>query len=79
MTSECVGVKKPNPRVFRYALDIANANAENSIMIGDNLEADIIGALQCGISSIHFNLENVEFTDKKYTSVSRLLEIKQYL
>ena len=79
ITSESVGVKKPNPRVFRYALDIANANAENSIMIGDNLEADIIGALQCGISSIHFNLENVEFTDKKYTSVSRLLEIKQYL
>ena len=79
ITSESVGVKKPNPRVFRYALDKANANAENSIMIGDNLEADIIGAINCGIESIHFNLENLKFADKKYTSVSHLIEIKQYL
>ena len=79
ITSESVGVKKPNPKVFEYALEKANANSENSIMIGDNLEADIIGALNCGISSIHFNLDNLNFSDKKYTSVSHLLEIKQYL
>ncbi len=79
ITSESVGVKKPNPRVFKYALDKANAKAENSIMIGDNLEADIIGAIQCGITSIHFNLENLKYADKKYKSVSHLLEIKQYL
>jgi len=79
ITSESVGVKKPNPRVFIYALDKANAKAENSIMIGDNLEADIIGAIQCGITSIHFNLENLKYADKKYKSVSHLLEIKQYL
>ena len=72
ITSESVGVKKPNPRVFKYALDKANAKAENSIMIGDNLEADIIGAIQCGITSIHFNLENLKYADKKYKSVSHL-------
>ena len=48
-------------------------------MIGDNLEADIIGALDCGIASIHFNLENLKLDKNKYTSVSHLLEIKQYL
>lgn len=79
ITSESVGVKKPNPKVFKYALDKANAKADNSIMIGDNLEADIIGAIQCGITSIHFNLENLKYADKKYISVSHLLEIKQYL
>ncbi len=79
ITSESVGVKKPNPKVFKYALDKANAKADNSIMIGDNLEADIIGAIQCGITSIHFNLENLKYSDKKYISVSHLLEIKQYL
>lgn len=79
ITSESVGVKKPNPRVFEFALKKARANADNSVMIGDNLEADIIGALNCGITSIHFNLENIIYVEKKYTSVSHLLEIKQYL
>ncbi len=79
ITSESVGVKKPNPRVFTYALKKAGATAENSVMIGDNLEADIIGALNCGITSIHFNLHDEKFEQKKYISVSSLLEIKQYL
>ena len=57
----------------------ANAIAKNSVMIGDNLEADIIGALNCGISSIHFTEEKHTFENKKYTSVSQLLQIKQYL
>ena len=79
ITSESVGVKKPNPKVFKFALKKANATSEESIMIGDNLEADIIGALDCGIASIHFNLQNNNYERKNYTSVVSLLEIKQYL
>jgi putative hydrolase of the HAD superfamily len=79
ITSEAVGVKKPNPLVFEYALKLANANANESFMVGDNLEADIIGAMNCGISSIHFNIEKERKIEKKYITVSHLLEIKQYL
>lgn len=79
ITSESVGVKKPNPRVFNYALDKVGALPENCVMVGDNLEADIIGALNCGMTSIHFNLHDEKFEQKKYISVSSLLEIKQYL
>ncbi len=79
ITSESVGLKKPNPKVFEFALKTANTTPESSFMIGDNLEADIIGAINCGISSIHFNLHDEKFSNKKYTSVSHLLEIKQYL
>ena len=79
ITSESVGVKKPNPRVFRYALEKVGTMPENCVMVGDNLEADIIGALNCGITSIHFNLHDEKFERKKYISVSSLLEIKQYL
>ena len=79
ITSEAVGVKKPNPKVFRYALERVNTIPMHRVMIGDNLEADIIGALNCGIKSIHFNLENEQYEQKNYTSVSSLLEIKQYL
>lgn len=79
ITSESVGVKKPNPKIFNHALKKAGATSKNSVMIGDNLEADIIGALNCGITSIHFNLHDDKFEQKKYISVSSLLEIKQYL
>ena len=43
--SEMVGVKKPNPQIFSHAFDLSRANPDTSIMIGDNYEADILGAL----------------------------------
>ncbi|RYG07104.1 MAG: noncanonical pyrimidine nucleotidase, YjjG family [Chitinophagaceae bacterium] len=53
--SEDVGVNKPNPTIFQYALDKADAKKEESIMIGDSLEADIRGAQDFGIPAIFFN------------------------
>tara|TARA_B110000003_G_scaffold179972_1_gene179199 strand:+ start:12425 stop:13108 length:684 start_codon:yes stop_codon:yes gene_type:complete len=79
ITSESVGVKKPNPKVFEYALEKANTNASSSIMIGDNIEADIKGAIDCGIRAIHFNSEKNKNIPSHITSVNHLLEIKQYL
>ena len=79
ITSESVGVKKPNPKVFIYALELAKANKENSIMIGDNLEADINGALKVGMKAIHCNFENEIVNSDGFISITSLLEIKQYL
>ncbi|WP_145858644.1 YjjG family noncanonical pyrimidine nucleotidase [Pedobacter suwonensis] len=53
--SEDVGVNKPNPIIFEYALDKAQAIKAESIMIGDSLEADIYGALNFGMEAIFFN------------------------
>ena len=58
ITSESVGVKKPNPLIFEHALSVAKATKENSIMIGDSLEADIEGAINFGMKAIYFNSEN---------------------
>lgn len=79
ITSESVGVKKPNPKVFNYALNAANAKKENSIMIGDNIEADVLGALSIGMQAIHCNFEKVCVDNKGIKSIQSLLEIKQYL
>lgn len=79
ITSEAVGAKKPNPKVFHYALELAKTNSENSVMIGDNIEADILGAINCGIKAIHFDVDTLKKEEKNYTSISSLLEIKQYL
>jgi putative hydrolase of the HAD superfamily len=79
ITSESVGVKKPNPKVFYHALEVAKAKKENSIMIGDNIEADILGAINIGMQAIHCNFEQEKVEDKNIKSITSLLEIKQYL
>ncbi|MDP5105773.1 MAG: YjjG family noncanonical pyrimidine nucleotidase [Polaribacter sp.] len=79
ITSESVGVKKPNPKVFNFALTSANALKENSIMIGDSIEADIQGALNAGMQAIHFNFDGEQVNDPNFPSITTLLEIKQYL
>lgn len=79
ITSESVGVKKPNPKVFEYALTVAKAKREESIMIGDNLEADIQGALNTGLTAIHCNFDNQKVINNTIISVTSLSEIKQYL
>jgi len=78
ITSEEVGVKKPNNKIFEYALNKANAVPEESIMIGDNWEADIQGAVKNGIQAIYFT-QNGKEADINVKKVSHLLDIKQYL
>ena len=77
-TSEEVGVKKPNPKVFLTALNKANSLPTQSVMIGDSLEADILGANNIGMQTIFYNYRN-ESISKKIKSIDSLLEIKNYL
>ena len=78
ITSEDAGVKKPNPYIFNYALNKANALSGESIMIGDNWEADIMGAKNAGLDVIFCNF-NKEPVSESIKSVSILSEIKKYL
>ena len=55
LTSEAAGMKKPNPRIFIQALDMAQANRDDTIFIGDSWTSDIVGAHQAGIQSIWLN------------------------
>lgn len=59
-----VGYKKPNPIIFNHALEIANRRPEQVLMVGDDLEADILGALNCGLHAMHFDPMK-EFKHKK--------------
>lgn len=76
--SEMAGVKKPNPIIFDYALDLAKAKKENSIMIGDSLDADVRGALDAGLDAIYFNENNIE-VENDIKHINHLLELKKYL
>lgn len=76
--SELAGVKKPNAIIFEYALNLAGAKKENSIMIGDSLEADVHGALDMGLDAIFFNESKIEVANN-IKQVNHLLELKKYL
>mgnify|MGYP006266839849 FL=1 len=55
ITSEGANSLKPKPEIFAYALEKAKATKQESIMIGDTLEVDILGAKDFGIDQIHVN------------------------
>ena len=77
--SEEVGVKKPNPEIFNYALRKAHATAEESIVIGDEMAVDIDGAKAAGIDQIFFNPKGEKVEGERTYEVKSLLEIKQLL
>ncbi|WP_413999355.1 YjjG family noncanonical pyrimidine nucleotidase [Flavobacterium sp. W1B] len=76
--SEMAGVKKPNPIIFEHALNVANAKKENSVMIGDSLDADVQGALDAGLDAVFFNESNVQ-VEQNIKQINHLLELKKYL
>ncbi|WP_027064843.1 YjjG family noncanonical pyrimidine nucleotidase [Maribacter sp. Hel_I_7] len=76
--SEMAGVKKPNPIIFNLALNRAGAIPEKSLMIGDSLEADIIGAKSVGFHTLHFNAHKEETHDVS-PIIYNLEEIKSLL
>jgi len=47
-----VGLRKPNPRIFKIALFNIGATAEETIFVGNNLQADIKGALDVGMRTV---------------------------
>lgn len=76
--SEMVGVKKPNPKIFNFALDIANASPTESVMIGDSLEADIEGAYNIGMETIYFDYKNLN-NSNGFNRITTLKSLENYL
>ncbi len=75
--SEMAGAKKPNPIIFEHALDKARAMKSESIMIGDSMDADVIGALDFGMQAIFFNPNQIEVPQEiiQITSLNALKTI----
>lgn len=76
--SERAGVKKPDRRIFELALDLAGATATAAVMVGDSLEADILGAKAVGMQALHLNVHGDPHHDH-CPVIYHLREIKTYL
>ena len=75
---EDIGVKKPHPKIFHYALEKAQTEVGRSIMIGDGYEADIEGAMNVGMDVIYFDTNNIK-NKTTVKQINGLIELKKYL
>ncbi|MBK0378013.1 YjjG family noncanonical pyrimidine nucleotidase [Mucilaginibacter segetis] len=73
--SEVVGVNKPDKAIFEYALKASGAAKNESLMIGDSIEADVRGALAFGMDAIYFNPLNVEKPEDVPAQITHLKEL----
>ena len=77
--SEDAGANKPSKAFFDYALAKSGASVDTTMMIGDNLQTDIIGAHDVGLDTILFNRWDVQPSDIPTHTVAALREIMQIL
>ncbi len=71
------GYKKPEREMFEFALLQGNCQPQHAIMIGDDLEADILGAQRCGIDQVYFNPEKKSHQIEVTFEIENLVELKQ--
>ncbi|HSQ45123.1 MAG TPA: YjjG family noncanonical pyrimidine nucleotidase [Ginsengibacter sp.] len=79
ITSETSNSMKPQKEIFEYALKKTNGNIEECIMIGDNLNADIQGALNAGMDAIFVNHIKANHSIKPTHTVYHLKELESIL
>ncbi len=79
ITSEEAGVKKPDKEIFQFALGRVSALAEESLMIGDDLEVDIAGAREVGIDQVFVNHNGLKHGEAVTFEVGNLKELEDIL
>lgn len=78
-SADTVGVRKPRPEIFEYSLNLAQAAPEESILIGDDWIADIVGARNYGMDAVFFDVFNEDPQEEGLKVIKHLLQIREFL
>ena len=79
ISSELVGISKPNPENFLHTSRQLNIVPENCLFIGDHPINDIQGATQAGMKALWLQGFHKTGVHKPINTIQNLAEIKQYL
>ena len=79
ITSEGSESLKPQKEIFEYAFKKTGAKVNESLMIGDTLDVDILGAMNVGMDQVHVNYNNSEQDLQPTYTIKTLLELKNFL
>ena len=78
--SDEIGITKPDRRLFDYALQVVGADAVDTLIVGDNYDADILGAMHAGWRAIYFNRDKLPVTGEQPDYVvTELAQLKSIL
>lgn len=75
ITSEKSNSMKPHRDIFDFALNLTKAEAEHSIMIGDAIDIDILGAINAGWDTVYYNPHNVPHNRQPTYEIKHLEEL----
>lgn len=78
-TSEQAQSNKPAREIFHLALSAVNARKEESLMIGDDMEVDILGASAFGMDQVYFNPDGLSHKEKCTFEIRNLSELQKIL
>lgn len=79
VTSETTGHKKPDPKIFQYALDKLGTKNTETIMIGDNPNSDILGAIRSNIDNVYFDPHEKGIDHQPTYTIKHLKELEGLL
>ncbi len=79
ITSENSNSVKPAKEIFEFAMKKSGADLHGSIMIGDNPEADIQGAINAGMDNVFVNYCSIETALKPTYTICTLRELENIL
>lgn len=79
ITSEEAAYKKPDQRIFEYALGKANAKSSESLMIGDDMEIDITGARNSGLDQVFVNYSMIQHNEDVSYEITEMKALKEIL
>jgi putative hydrolase of the HAD superfamily len=76
ITSEGSNSLKPNKEIFEFALQKTKASKNESIMLGDSIEVDILGAMNAGMDQVFINHQGITVEIKPTYTVNALKELE---
>ncbi len=79
ITSEEAKASKPKPEIFHLAVSAAQAKKTESLMIGDDLQNDILGAKNYGIDQVFFNPNKTAHAENVTFEIAAIPDLKNLL
>lgn len=79
ITSDTIGIQKPHPAIFHHALSSIHAKKNETLMVGDDIVTDILGAKRAGIDQVLLNPSRKPHNEDITYEIWSLLELKDLL
>ena len=77
--SDEIGIQKPDTRLFRYAEEATGAVPATTVMIGDNPDNDVQGAINAGWHAIYFDCKSKPFSSSSPLLLGRIRDLSEIM